>query len=376
MRLQASAAFGLEALVERQLKDLGFGETTIDHGHVCYESDWEGLILSNLALREADRVYIELGSFPAESYDQFFEGVRSLAWADWLPRDARFPVQARTVKSKLHSPSDLQALAKKAIADRLGSAYGLTNLPETGALFPIRVQLREDQCTLLLDSTGDGLYKRGYRTKIGGAPLKETLAAGLVDLSFWKPSRPLVDPFCGSGTLLIEAARKARRMDPGLDRDFLFRHWPGLGEDRYLHLRRERLARIDRTVQLDIRGFDIDPQMIRTARDNADQAGLLDDILFLNRDMREAHLQENFGILLTNPPYGERMGEKEEVEALMADFVDHFFSLKTWSFYVITAMTNFETLAGRPADRRRKLFNGGIETNYYQFYGPDPEDFL
>lgn len=376
MRLRAAAAFGMEALVEKQLHDLGVEETAIDHGQVVFEGGKDLLVLANLALREADRIFVEVGSFQAKTYDQLFEGIRALDWPDWLTKDARFPVSARTVKSRLFSPSDIQAVGKKALAEKMGSHFGLDRLPETGPLFPIDIHIREDLCRVSIDSTGKGLFRRGYRTMIGEAPLKETLAAGLVDLSFWNPDRPLLDPFCGSGTLLIEAARKARKIDPGLDRDFLFMDWPWLGEETYQKIRQDRVDLIDRDLDLDIQGFDIDKEAILLSMANADRAQVKDDIQFISLDMREVGLQENFGVLITNPPYGERMGEGDEVKDLMVDFIDHYFVLNTWSFYVITARKDFERLAGREADRRRKLFNGGMETTYYQFYGPNPKDFL
>ncbi|MBY0584601.1 class I SAM-dependent RNA methyltransferase [Murdochiella sp. Marseille-P8839] len=377
--IHATAAFGLEAVVKRQCEALGFGPCCIEEGHVLFPGDVEDVMRANLYLASADRVLLEVGRFRAESFDALFEATRALDWTSYLPCDARFPVRAKTVQSQLASPSDVQKLVKKAVVTALQRRDPLEHFPEDGALFPIDVTIRHDECVVCLDTTGEGLFKRGYRREKGGAPLKETMAAALIDLSVWTPDRPFADVFCGSGTLVIEAARKARGIAPGLDRSFLFLHWPWINAQRYRELRREALAAVKTDLEADMLGFDIDPAMVQIARHNADEAGVSDMVRFVKRDMRQVGFSENFGVLVTNPPYGKRLSPVEGVDALMRDFARRFLTLRTWSTYVLTAMPDFETLtlheAGREATRRRKLFNGGEETTYYQFLGPDPKLF-
>ena len=377
--IHATAAFGLEAVVKRQCEALGFGPCRIEEGHVLFSGDVEDVMRANLYLASADRVLLEVGRFRAESFDALFEATRALGWTDCLPCDARFPVRAKTVQSQLASPSDVQKLVKKAVVTALQRRDALEHFPEDGALFPIDVTIRHDECVVCLDTTGEGLFKRGYRREKGGAPLKETMAAALIDLSVWTPDRPFADVFCGSGTLVIEAARKARGIAPGLDRSFLFLHWPWIDAQRYRELRREALAAVKTDLEADMLGFDIDPAMVRIARHNAEEAGVSDMVRFVKRDMREVGFRENFGVLVTNPPYGKRLSPVEGVDELMRDFARQFLTLRTWSTYVLTAMPDFEKLtlheAGKEATRRRKLFNGGEETTYYQFLGPDPKLF-
>lgn len=378
--IHATAAFGLEAAVKRQCEALGFSPCRIEEGHVLFAGDVEDVMRANLYLASADRVLLEVGRFRAESFDALFEATRALDWTSYLPCDARFPVRAKTVQSKLASPSDVQKLVKKAVVTALQRRDALEHFPEDGALFPIDVTIRHDECVVCLDTTGEGLFKRGYRREKGGAPLKETMAAALIDLSVWTPDRPFADVFCGSGTLVIEAARKARGIAPGLDRSFLFFHWPWVDAQQYRELRREALAAVKTDLEADMLGFDIDPAMVQIARHNAEEAGVSDMVRFVKRDMHQVGFSENFGVLVTNPPYGKRLSPVEGVDALMRDFARRFLTLRTWSTYVLTAMPDFETLtlheAGKEATRRRKLFNGGEETTYYQFLGPDPKLFL
>ncbi|WP_071705967.1 THUMP domain-containing class I SAM-dependent RNA methyltransferase [Murdochiella vaginalis] len=377
--IHATAAFGLEAVVKRQCEALGFGPCRIEEGHVLFPGTCEDVMRANLYLASADRVLLEVGRFRAESFDALFEATKALDWTAYLPRDARFPVRAKTVQSQLASPSDVQKLVKKAVVTALQRRDALEHFPEDGALYPIDVTIRHDECVVCMDTTGEGLFKRGYRREKGGAPLKETLAAALVDLSVWTPDRPFADVFCGSGTLVIEAARKARGIAPGLDRSFLFLDWPWMDAQRYKELRREALSRVKTDLEADMLGFDIDPTMVRIARHNAEEAGVSDMVHFVTRDMREVGLRENFGVLVTNPPYGKRLSPVEGVEELMCDFARRFLTLRTWSIYVLTVMPDFEKRAlqeaGKEATRRRKLFNGGEQTTYYQFLGPDPKRF-
>lgn len=374
--IHATAAFGLEASAKKELEDLGISNIKVDDGHLIFKGGMEEVILSNLALRVCDRVEIELSSFEALEYEDIYQGIRKVDWKEIIGERAAFPVNAISVCSELKSTKDLQSIGKRAIVDKLKESYNLSYFQEDGPIYPILIRLRNNKCQLLLDTTGDGLFKRGYRKDKGGAPIKETLAAGLVDISFWDKNRPLLDPFCGSGTILIEAARKARNIDPGIDRDFTFLTWPQIDIKMFKKIRRERMERIDFSSKLEIMGFDIDPNIIKTAVRNAHEAGVAEDITFVPKDMRECNLRENFGVIITNPPYGKRLGEEEEAEKLLKDFSEHFSMLRTWSIFVISPSRNIEHYMMKEADKRRKLFNGGLETTYYQFYGPNPALFL
>lgn len=372
----ATAAFGLEALVKRELEEMGYADISIEDGRIYFQGGAKDVALANMKLRTADRVLIEVARFEARSFEELFDQTKRIAWGDWIPADGKFPVKGRSYKSQLASVSDSQAIVKKAIATKLQTRWTLDWLPETGATFPIEVAIRRDVVSLTLDTTGEGLFKRGYRERKGGAPLKETLAAALLALSYWKPGRPLVDPFCGSGTILIEAAMKGRNMAPGLERKFLAMDWKTVGMDVFQEARRQCLAEIDWDVELDLLGFDIDAKVLLTARANAEKAGVGDDIQFVVKDMKRMDLQDNFGVVITNPPYGVRLGEEKEAEELTRTLGKKMGELSTWSVYVITAQLGFERFFGREADKKRKLFNGGIETTYYQYYGPNPDRFL
>lgn len=373
--LQATAAFGLEAVVKREAEALGFGPCRIEEGHVLFSGDEETMMRANLYLSSADRVLLEIGRFPADTFEALFEGTKALPWPDFLPVDAAFPVRVRCVKSRLKSPSDGQKIVKKAIVSALEQRYHRHFFEENGARFPIDCVIRQNQAILSIDTTGEGLFKRGYREQKGGAPLKETLAAGLIDLSVWRPGRDMADVFCGSGTLLIEAARRARNIAPGIDREFLFQSWPWMKAEAFRALRRQALSEIRPDVEGRFLGADIDPRVVKIARANAEEAGVGDLVSFIVRDMREVHLPENFGVMITNPPYGKRLAPEEGVLPLMEAFASRFLSLRTWSVFVFTAMPDLEQIAQREATRRRKLFNGGVETTYYQFLGPNPDSF-
>ncbi|MDY3051650.1 MAG: class I SAM-dependent RNA methyltransferase [Ndongobacter sp.] len=374
-RIAATAAFGLESVVKKECEELGFSSIHVDEGRIFFDGEAADVAKANLCLRSADRVLLEVGRFSAESFEELFDRTAALPWPSLLPEDAAFPVRGKSYRSTLASVPDVQRIVKKAIAAALQRKWDVDWLPETGAAYPVEVALRRNECVIFLDTTGEGLFKRGYRQKKGGAPLKETLASGLISLSVWHPSRPLVDPFCGSGTLLIEAALQARGMAPGLERSFLSMDWPIVGEEVYRQARRACLRGIRLEEKLLLTGFDKDPRMIEIARKNAEAAGVGEDIRFICKDMRAVDLQENFGVIITNPPYGKRLGEEEETRALMRAFGERFGRLRTWSFYVLTGLADFEDAFGRAADRRRKLFNGGIETTYYQYLGPNPQRF-
>lgn len=374
--IAATAAFGLESTVRRECEKLGFEVLAVADGRIKFSGGPEEVADANLKLAVADRVMIETATFPAETFEELFDQTASIPWPKWIAPDGRIPVRARSIRSKLFSVPDIQAIVKKAIVRSMSGGGEDRMLPETGAVYAVEAVIRKDVVTISLDTTGEGLFKRGYRRQKGGAPLKETLAAGLVDLSYWKPERPLVDPFCGSGTILIEAALKARHIARGADRRFASDEWPIIGEEVYRARRREALKEARWDLPLNITGFDVDPKMIAIAKQNAEDAGVADDIHFYCKDMRSVDLQENFGVMITNPPYGQRLGEEKEVESLMRSFTERFLGMRTWSFYILTGLRGFEKIAGKEAERRRKLFNGGIETTYYQYPGPNPERFL
>lgn len=369
----ATTVFGLEAIVRRECEDLGLEGIETENGRVRFEADARDIALANIWLRSAERVQILVGSFPATTFDELFRGVEALPWEDYLPEHAAFPVNGKCVRSQLMSVPDAQAITKKAIVKRLQRTYVREHFTERGASYPILISIREDVAEVLLDTTGTSLHKRGYRVQNVDAPLKETMANALIDLSFWNPDRPFADLFCGSGTIPIEAALRARNIAPGLERDFLAMDWEIVGPEVFKEVRREALGKIDQEVHLEILASDIDPKAISIAKANADNAGVLDDILFLTRDFRQIRLKNNFGVWISNPPYGQRLGEKEQVREIARGIGQRMQELSTWSVYILTADENFEREVRREADRRRKLYNGRIETQYYQFHGPNPD---
>ncbi|HWB08674.1 MAG TPA: bifunctional 23S rRNA (guanine(2069)-N(7))-methyltransferase RlmK/23S rRNA (guanine(2445)-N(2))-methyltransferase RlmL [Pirellulales bacterium] len=373
LHLIATSAVGLEAVVSRELKGLGYEARIPQTGRIAFAGDESAVCRANLWLRAADRVLIEMGSFEAADFGQLFDRTFDLPWEQWIGRDAAFPVNGRSVKSQLSSVPACQRIVKKAIVEKLKRAHRTDSLPETGPQYTVEVALLDDRATLTLDSSGTGLHKRGYRRLAAEAQLKETLAAGLVMLSFWKPDRPLVDPFCGSGTIPIEAALIGRNLAPGLNRQFAAENWPAISPKLWNDARAEArdLARPDLPVR--IMGTDADEEVLSLARYHATQAGVAGDIHFQHRDFRDLSSQKQYGCVICNPPYGERMGQNDDLESLYASMPLVLRRLKTWSHYVLTAFPDFETLVGRPADRRRKLYNGRIECTYYQFHGPRPD---
>ena len=317
---------------------------------------------------------LKVGSFPARTWDELFEGTRALPWEDYLPRDARFWVaKAASIKSALYSPSDIQSVMKKAMVERLKSAYHLTVFPESGAAFPVRVVLMKDEVTVGLDLSGESLHKRGYRKLVSKAPITETLAAALLDLTPWRADRILVDPFCGSGTFAIEAALKAANVAPGISRTFTAETWPHLfPEKSWEEWRAELKEGEDRNVETDIQAYDIDEDVIRAARDNARLAGVDHLIHFQVRDVKDLSHSKKYGFILTNPPYGERLEEKAALMPLYKTLGERFRALDSWSAYVITSFDGVEAAFGRKADRNRKIYNGMLKTYFYEFQGPKP----
>ncbi len=374
MPLIATAAAGLEAVVARELHGLGLRDTHAFPGGV--RADDAGIAdipRLNLRLRAADRVRLVVGVFRATTFDGLFEGTRALGWADLLPRDAAFPVDGRSVKSGLASVPDCQAIVKRAVVEALRARYGaVERFPESGAVYRIEVALRDDVAVLSLDTSGDGLHKRGYRAAAGGAPLRETLAAGLVLLSYWEPDRPLVDLFCGAGTIPIEAAMIGRGIAPGLRRRFAAMGWPVVGDAAWAAARVEALDGAAWERGLDIVGSDIDARMVEVAGGNAVAAGVGSGVRFKRMRATEFRAEGDYGVIISNPPYGEREGDVVSVARLYGELGRVLAPYRTWSHYWLTGFVDFERCFGWTADRRRKLYNAGIACQYYQYFGPPP----
>jgi putative N6-adenine-specific DNA methylase len=370
--LVATAAFGLESLVLLEARGLGFADAFIENGRVLFRADERGLARANLWLRCADRVLAQVGAFPAVTFDELFEGCRALPWADWIPADGRFPVSGKSVKSRLHSVPDCQAIVKKAVVESLRSRHHLERFPETGPEFAIEVSLLEDVASLTLDTSGQALHKRGYRKAPGAAPLKETLAAGMVMLSRWRPGRPFLDPFCGSGTIPVEAALMGLNIAPGLSRTFAAEGWPVIPAAAWRAAREEARDLAQTGRPLDIRGSDRDEDAVSDARRNAEGAGIGSRIRFGVTDVRDIKPEGDFGCIVCNPPYGERLGDSREATEALNAMRASLRRFGSWSIFVITPQHNLEKILGRSADRRRRLYNGNIPCTFYQFFGPLP----
>lgn len=372
IELIATATFGLEAVVKRELQDLGYDDLTVENGKVTFTAMEKDIPKANLWLRVADRVLLKMGEFKAFTFDQLFEKTKALPWDEWIPEDGNFVVEGKSINSKLFSISDCQRIVEKAVVEKLKTKYDVSWFDKTGPKYTIEVALLKDVATLTIDTSGEGLHKRGYRDRQGDAPIKETLAAAMVLLSYWNKDRVLFDPFCGSGTIPIEAAMIGKNMAPGLDRKFASEEWPRIKKEYWSEARKEAFKAIDTDVKLHILGCDIDRRAIHRARDNAANFGLEDDIAFFNKDFRDAELKNEYGVVISNPPYGERIGEREEIKVLYEDLGEKFKELDTWSIYIITSDENFEQIYGKKASRKRKLYNGRIKVDYYQYYGPRP----
>lgn len=364
--------FGLEAVVVRELRDLGYGETRVDNGRVTVAADVPDVCQLNLRLRCAERVLLKLGEFDAADFGELFDRTTALPWERWLPVDARFPVSGKSVRSQLTHVPSCQSIIKKAIVENLARSYGRSQFDETGPLFPVDFSLLNNRVTLSLDTSGAGLHKRGYRTWVGPAPLKETLAAGLVQLSFWNPDRPFLDPFCGTGTIAIEAALIGRNIAPGLRREFTAERWPAVETRFWEEARAEAGDIAGPPLQTPLIASDVDERSLNAARRHAAQAGVADDVQFERLPVADVSSHRRFGCVICNPPYGERSGDLADAEAVYDDMRRSFRRLQDWSFFVLTAHKGFEKHFGRRADRQRKLYNGRIECTYYQFHGPRP----
>lgn len=372
IELIATTTFGLEAVAKRELIDLGYSDLKVENGKIIFKAQKKDIPRANLWLRTADRVLLKIGEFKALSFEELFQKTKELPWDEWISEDGNFVVEGKSVDSKLYSISDCQSIVEKAIVERLKTRYDVDWFKKTGAKYTVEVSLLKDIATLTIDTSGEGLHKRGYRDRAGDAPIKETLAAAMILLSYWNKDRVLLDPFCGSGTIPIEAAMIGRNIAPGLDRKFVSEEWDIIEKAHWSKARQEAFQAIDNDSQIHILGCDIDRRSILRARDNAANLGLDEDISFFIKDMRDVDINDEYGVIITNPPYGERMGEGEEVRNLYMDFGKKFRKLDTWSIYVITSEEKFEKLYGKKADRRRKLYNGRIKVDYYQYYGPRP----
>lgn len=366
--------FGLEAVLKREVYDLGYDIDKVEDGRVSFIGDADAVCRANIFLRTAERVLICVGSFRAVTYDELFESVKACPWEEFLPENARFWVtKASSVNSRLFSPSDIQSIVKKAMVERMKQHYDVQWFEENGADYPVRVFLNKDEVTVCLDTTGESLHKRGYRTKAGKAPISETLAAALIMLTPWKKDRVLIDPFCGSGTFAIEAAMMAAGIAPGAGRNFTAERWTNF-IDRQLWYdavnEAEEIA--DTNIDTCIEGYDIDPEVIKVAKENAVRAGVEKLVRFRVRDVAALESDREYGFIITNPPYGERLEEKETLPAIYSAFGRCFAKMPTWSAYLITSYEDTERYVGRKADKNRKIYNGMIKTFYYQFQGPKP----
>lgn len=372
--LIAPCHFGLEAVMKREILDLGYEVSQVEDGRVTFIGDAEAVCRANIFLRTTERILLKVGSFKAETFEELFQGTRAIPWEQYIPRDGKFWVaKASSIKSRLFSPSDIQSIMKKAMVERMKGAYGITWFPEDGASYPLRVFLYKDVVTVAMDTSGDSLHKRGYRTLTSKAPITETLAAALLMLTPWKPDRILVDPFCGSGTFPIEAAMMAANMAPGMNREFLAEEWKNLIPKKcWYEAMDEANDLVKDDISVDIQGYDIDGEIVRAARANAAAAGVDHLIHFQQRPVSQLSHPKKYGFLITNPPYGERIEDKKNLPELYKTIGERFAALDSWSAYIITAYEDTERYFGRKADKNRKIHNGMMKTYFYQFMGPKP----
>ena len=368
-KLIATCAAGIESIVGNELKHLGY-KVNVENGRVRFDGDVADIAKTNLWLRTADRIKIVVGEFTAKTFEELFQGVESLNWEDFLPLDAEFPVAGKSQKSTLHNVPSVQAITKKAIVTKMSTVYHRrTKLPETGALYPIEVAINKDKVLITLDTTGSSLFKRGYRVNKGGAPLKENMAAALVLLARWYPEMPFVDPVCGSGTIPIEAALIGCNIAPGLKRNFAFEDWDWVDKDIIKQAREQAQAAIKKDIDLDISGYDIDGSMIEIAKENAVQAGVQDIVNFKQMAVKDFKTDKINGVIVANPPYGERLSDKEHVHQLYQQMGKLYQPLTSWSKYILTSDLQFEQFYGTKATKRRKLYNGSFRTDFFQYWG-------
>ena len=372
--LIAPCHFGLEAVLKREIQDLGYEISQVEDGKVTFWGDAQAIARANIFLRTTERILLKVGKIKAETFDELFEKTKALPWEKYIPVDGKFWVaKANSVKSKLFSPSDIQSIMKKAMVERLKQVYHVEWFEESGSSFPVRVAFMKDEATIGIDTSGLSLHKRGYRLLSSKAPITETLAAALLMLTPWNKDRILVDPFCGSGTFPIEAALMAANIAPGMNRSFLAEDWRHLvPRKHWYYAHDEANERVNLDIETDIQGYDLDGQIIKAARENARCAGVENLIHFQQRDVKDLSHPKKYGFLMTNPPYGERIEEKENLPALYSALGKSFQGLDSWSMYIITAYQDTERYIGRQADRNRKIYNGMMKTYFYQFLGPKP----
>lgn len=370
--LVATAAAGLEAVVGREIRGLGY-ECQVENGRVRFEGGVEAIIETNLWLRSADRVKIVVGQFPARTFEELFQGVFGLDWENYLPLGCKFPIsKAKCVKSKLHNEPSVQAISKKAVVKKLQKHFSRPEgvpLQEVGSEFKIEVSILKDVATVYIDTTGSSLFKRGYRVEKGGAPIKENMAAAILQLSNWYPDKPLIDPTCGSGTFCIEAAMLAKNIAPGLKRSFAFEEWNWVAQELVEQFRKAAQAAIKDDLELDITGSDIDTRMIEIAQKNAFAAGVDRDVHFKQMRLQDLHVNKINGVIISNPPYGERLLDDEGIAQLYRDMGRVFAPLSTWSKFILTSDEQFESRYGSLADKKRKLYNGTLKVDLYQYFG-------
>jgi len=372
LNLIATATFGLEATVKREVTRLGYDITASLDGRIDFAGDLAAICRANIWLRAADRVLLKMGEFTATTFDELFERTKALPWEDFITQDGHFTVVGKSIKSTLFSVPDCQAIVKKAVVERLKTKYPVDWFPETGPVYKIQVALLKDTATLTIDTTGDGLHKRGYRAQTSAAPIKETLAAAMIELSYWRKTRVLLDPMCGSGTIPIEAALMARNIAPGLRRKFVSEGWPQIAPKTWQAARDEAEAAIFAGEIAPIYGTDVDAAVITQARENAVKAGVADCVHFEVKDIGNANLPCDYGVMITNPPYGQRLGNDADLEHIYTNLRRLFPKKSTWAAYIITSDEDFERQFGQKATARRKLFNGATKTDYYQYHGPKP----
>lgn len=371
-KLVATAAAGLEAVVGKEIRNMGI-DCQVENGKVVFEGNVKTIAETNLWLRAADRVKIVVGEFSARTFEELFQGVFALDWENYLPLGAKFPIsKAKCVKSKLHNEPSVQVISKKAVVKKLQKVYHRPEgvpLQENGAEFKIEVSILKDKATVMIDTTGSSLFKRGYRTEKGGAPIKENMAAAIIELSNWFPDKPFIDPTCGSGTFCIEAAMIGMNIAPGFNRDFAFEEWNWVDKDLVQAVRDEAESKADYDVELDISGFDIDGRMVEIAKKNAEEAGLGDVIKLKQMRLQDLRTDKINGVIISNPPYGERLLDDKAVDVLYNEMGQTFAPLKTWSKFILTSDEGFEKKYGAQADKKRKLYNGTLRVDLYQYYG-------
>ena len=372
--LFAPCHFGLEAVLKREIIDLGYEVTEVVDGRVSFEGDEEAIARCNVFLRTTERLMLKVGSFKAVTFDELFEKTKALPWENFIPKDGKFWVKkASSIKSKLFSPSDIQRIVKKAIVDRLSGKYNILRFPENGSEYPIRITILKDEVTVGLDTSGESLHKRGYRRLTVKAPITETLAAALISLTPWKKDRLLIDPFCGSGTIPIEAALIGLNIAPGMKRDFQAMAWDNiLPKSLFKEAKKEAEDLIDRETKLSIQGYDLDTSALDAARGNLSFAGLEGNIHFQQRDMRDISSAKKYGFIITNPPYGERLEEKEAMPQLYREMGKAFLKVDEWSYYIITGFEDAPKYFGRKPDKNRKIYNGMMKTYFYSYQGAKP----